>query len=92
MQVRNAYRAAIVNYQQARRAYMLLEDQVKYDIRTSWRQLKMNAQNFEAIRKNLREAAVQLDINVANNLNPKNSTERLDKRRWKCNPNWARRA
>ena len=71
MVVRNAYRQSLVNYQQARRAYMLLEDQVKYDVRTSWRQLKMNAQNFEATRKNLREAAIQLDINVANGLNPK---------------------
>ncbi len=71
VQVRNAYRQSIVNFQQARRAYMLLEDQVKYDIRTSWRQLKTNAQNFETSRKALRQAAIQLDINVANNMNPK---------------------
>ena len=71
VQVRNAYRAAVVSYQQARRAYMLLEDQVKYDIRTSWRQLRFNQQNFELNRKNLRQAALQYDINVANNLNPK---------------------
>ena len=71
MQVRNAYRQSLVNYQQARRAYMLLEDQVKYDIRTSWRQLKMNVVLFETARKALRQASLQLDINVANNLNPK---------------------
>ncbi len=71
VQVRNAYRSAIINYQQARRAYMLLEDQVKYDVRTSWRQLKLNRQNFELTRKSLRQAALQFDINVANNLNPK---------------------
>ena len=71
VQVRNAYRGAVINFQQARRAYMLLEDQVKYDIRTSWRQLKLNRQNFELTRKNLRQAALQYDINVANNLNPK---------------------
>ena len=71
VQVRNVYRQSIVNHQQARRAYMLLEDQVKYDIRTSWRQLKLNAMNFETTRKALRQAALQLDINVANNLNPK---------------------
>ena len=71
VQVRNAYRSAVVNYQQARRAYMLLEDQVKYDVRTSWRQLLLNRQNFELTRKNLRQAALQYDINVANNLNPK---------------------
>ena len=50
---------------------MLLEDQVKYDIRTSWRQLRLNQQNFELTRKFLRQAALQFDINVANNLNPK---------------------
>ena len=71
VQVRNAYRGAIINYQQARRSYMLLEDQIKYDIRTSWRQLKLNQQNFELTRKSLRQAALQFDINVANNLNPK---------------------
>jgi hypothetical protein len=71
MQVRNLYRGSLVSYQQARRAYMLLEDQVKYDIRTSWRQLQVNRQNLETSRKNLRQAALQFDINVANNLNPR---------------------
>jgi hypothetical protein len=71
MQVRNLYRQSLVSYQQSRRAYMLLEDQVKYDVRTSWRQLKVNRQNFETARKNLRQAAIQFDINVANNLNPR---------------------
>lgn len=71
MQVRNLYRQSLVNYQQSRRAYMLLEDQVKYDVRTSWRQLKVNRQNFESARKNLRQSALQFDINVANNLNPR---------------------
>jgi len=73
VQVRNIYRSSLITYQQARRAYMLLEDQVKYDVRTSWRQLKMNRQNFELTRKSLRQAALQYDINVANNLNPKQS-------------------
>ena len=71
MQVRNLYRGSLIQYQQARRGYMLLEDQVKYDVRTSWRQLKVNRQNFETSRKNLRQAALQFDINVANNLNPR---------------------
>ena len=71
MQVRNAYRGALISHQQARRAYMLLEDQVKYDVRTSWRQLRQNRANFEITRKSLRQAALQFDINVANNLNPK---------------------
>ena len=71
VQVRNIYRQSLVNYQQARRAYMLLEDQIKYDIRNGWRQLKLNAQNFETTRYLVRQAALQLDINVANNSNPK---------------------
>ncbi|HEY0982539.1 TolC family protein [Schlesneria sp.] len=71
VQVRNAYRSSLINYQQARRAFMLLEDQVKYDIRSSWRSLMLNRQNFELTRKSLRQAALQFDINVANNLNPK---------------------
>lgn len=70
VQVRNSYRQSIIAFQQARRAYMLLEDQVKYDIRTSWRQLKVNAQIFEATRKQLRQSALQLDINTALSLNP----------------------
>jgi hypothetical protein len=73
MQVRNLYRGALVTYQQSRRSYMLLEDQVKYDVRTSWRQLQVNRQNLETSRKNLRQAALQFDINVANNLNPRAS-------------------
>ena len=71
VQVRNQYRGALITYQQQRRSYMLLEDQVKYDIRTSWRQLQVNRQNLETSRKNLRQAALQFDINVANNLNPR---------------------
>ncbi len=71
VQVRNQYRGALITYQQQRRSYMLLEDQVKYDIRTSWRQLMVNRQNLETSRKNLRQAALQFDINVANNLNPR---------------------
>lgn len=73
MQVRNLYRGALISYQQARRAYMLLEDQVKYDIRTSWRQMQVNRQNLETSRKNLRQAALQFDVTVANNLNPRAS-------------------
>ena len=71
MQARNLYRGSLISYQQARRSYMLLEDQVKYDIRTSWRQMQVNRQNLETSRKNLRQAALQFDINVANNLNPR---------------------
>lgn len=67
---RNAYRAALVSYQRARRDYMRIEDQVKFDVRTTWRQLNVARLNFETSRKNLRQAALQLDIVVANANNP----------------------
>ncbi|MCA9058350.1 MAG: TolC family protein, partial [Planctomycetaceae bacterium] len=38
---RNTYRTALINYQRARRDYMQQEDQVKQQIRQSWRQLKV---------------------------------------------------
>ncbi len=68
---RNSYRAALVAYQRLRREYMRQEDQVKFDVRTDWRQLNVAHLNFETSRKNLRQAALQLDIVVANSNDPK---------------------
>ena len=67
---RNAYRAALVSYQRLRRDYMRQEDQVKFEVRTDWRQLNVARLNFETNRKNLRQAALQLDIVVANANDP----------------------
>lgn len=58
---RNDYRLALIDYQRARRDYMALEDQVKFSIRQSWRQLRVLEQNFEITRQALRLAAMQLD-------------------------------
>ncbi len=58
---RNAYRTAQVAYQRARRTYMLVEDQIKRDIRRDWRQLDVTRQNFENNRVNIRLAALQYD-------------------------------
>jgi outer membrane protein TolC len=58
---RNAYRQALLNYQQARRDYMELEDLVKFDVRAQWRALQAQRLNFETARQNLRIAALQLD-------------------------------
>ncbi len=58
---RNAYRTAQVNYERARRAYMELEDSIKLQVRTEWRQLQVLKLNFETTRQNLRIAALQLD-------------------------------
>lgn len=63
---RNAYRNSQIDYQRARRAYMQLEDQVKLEVRTEWRQLQVLRQNFETARQNLRIAAVQLDSSIEN--------------------------
>lgn len=59
---RNAYRASLIAYLQARRNYMRTEDQVKLDIRTNWRILDYNRRNFETIRDQIRAATAQLDI------------------------------
>jgi len=61
---RNDYRLALIQYQRARRDYMALEDDVKLDIRTSWRQLRLLRENFETARQALRDAATQLDLTV----------------------------
>lgn len=67
---RNNYRASLINYQQARRAYMQAEDQVKLDIRQAWRQLTVIRQTFEIARKNVRLAAMQYDQAVERTLAP----------------------
>jgi hypothetical protein len=64
---RNAYRQSQIEYQRARRAYMLAEDQVKEDVRQQWRQLEILEQNFETSRQSVRFAAIQLDIAVEEN-------------------------
>ena len=61
---RNAYRAAQIEYQRARRDYMELEDQIKFAVRTEWRLLQTLKANFETTRQNLRIAAIQLDSAV----------------------------
>ncbi|MFO0427361.1 MAG: TolC family protein [Planctomyces sp.] len=58
---RNAYNTAIVAYQRERRAYMLLEDQVKQQIRQSWRQLQTQERRIEFDRQTVRSAAKQYE-------------------------------
>jgi hypothetical protein len=59
---RNAYRAALVGYQQARRNYQRTEDQVRIDCRTNWRNMEFTRRNFETLREQVRAATAQLDI------------------------------
>ena len=63
---RNAYRAALINYQRARRTYMAFEDQVKFRIRQNHRSLTVLEKNFETTRQALRRAAQQFDLSVEN--------------------------
>ncbi|MCA9085231.1 MAG: TolC family protein [Planctomycetaceae bacterium] len=61
---RNEYRAALIDYQRQRRAYMEQEDRVKQQIRQSWRQLMVSRLRLEIDRQTVRNAALQYD-NVA---------------------------
>jgi hypothetical protein len=67
---RNVYRTTLIQYQRARRAYMLFEDQVKFAVRQEWRQLMVNQQNFEIARRAVRIAALQLDLAVEESAAP----------------------
>jgi len=58
---RNIYRAALIDYQRARRLSMRAEDQVKFDVRTAWRQLTILRQNFENAKYATRVAALLYD-------------------------------
>lgn len=54
---RNTYREALIEYQQARREYMLFEDRVSQSLRNTLRLVELSQLNFE-----LRRAAVQVAI------------------------------
>lgn len=54
---RNVYRAALIEYQQARRNYYQYRDRVYQSLRNTLRQVRLNEVNFE-----LRRAAVQIAI------------------------------
>lgn len=58
---RNEYRQTQIAYQRARRDYMALEDQIKFQVRLDWRQLKTLEANLETAREALRFAALSYD-------------------------------
>ncbi|MCA9088377.1 MAG: TolC family protein [Planctomycetaceae bacterium] len=64
IQERNNYRESLINYQRARRAYMLAEDLVKQQVRRDWRQLVVLRRNLETSRRAVRLAALQYDSAV----------------------------
>jgi outer membrane protein TolC len=56
-----AYRTAMINYQQARRSYMNLGDQIQRTIRQDLRSLNTTRLNFEIARQNLITTARQVE-------------------------------
>jgi outer membrane protein TolC len=63
---RNAYRAAWINFQQARRAYMLNEDTIKLQIRLDLRDLELARRQFDIGRQQLVTAVHQVEENEYN--------------------------
>ncbi len=59
---RNRYRAALINYQRARRDYMLFEDRVSQSIRNTLRIIKLSQINLEVRRVAVQVAIAQVDI------------------------------
>jgi outer membrane protein TolC len=58
---RNAYRTAQINYQQARRSYMTLQDTIVQSIRRDLSQLEITRLGFEIARESLISAARQVE-------------------------------
>ncbi len=58
---RNRYRAAQVNYQRARRAYMELSDRIEQQVRVDLRSLRQSRVSFEISRQRLIAAARQVE-------------------------------
>ncbi len=59
---RNDYREAIVNYQRARRDYMLFEDRISQSLRNSLRIVRLSQFNFELRRSAVQIAIAQVDL------------------------------
>ena len=59
---RNAYRRALINYQRARRDYMLFEDRIKQSLRNTLRIITLSEINLEVRRAAVQVAIAQVDI------------------------------
>jgi outer membrane protein TolC len=60
---RNAYRQKLIEYQQARRNYYALEDQIARGLRNTIRTLQASRRNFEIRREAVRAADLQIELN-----------------------------
>ena len=59
---RNRYRETLIQYQQARRAYMLFEDRVSQSVHNTLRIVELSQLNFEVRRAAVRGAIAQVDL------------------------------
>lgn len=59
---RNRYRETLINYQRARRDYMLFEDRVAQSIRNTLRIVELSQLNFEVRRAAVQGAIAQVDL------------------------------
>jgi len=60
---RNTYRQALIEYQQARRNYYAIEDQVSQGFRNAIRTILLNRRNFQLRRQAVWVAAQQIELN-----------------------------
>lgn len=60
---RNTYRQALIEYQQARRNYYAIEDQVSQGFRNTIRTILLNQRNFQLRREAVWVAAQQIELN-----------------------------
>ncbi|HEY1859657.1 MAG TPA: TolC family protein, partial [Gemmataceae bacterium] len=61
MAERNAYRESLITYEQSRRNFMALDDQIQASVRLDIRQLELERANFGIARQNLVSAARQVE-------------------------------
>lgn len=59
---RNDYREALINYQRARREYVLFEDRIVQSLRNTLRIVKLSQFNFELRRSAVQIAIAQVDL------------------------------
>ncbi len=59
---RNNYKATLIDYQRARRSYMLFEDRVSQSLRNTLRIVQLSQLNFEVRRAAVRVAIAQVDL------------------------------
>lgn len=60
---RNTYRQALIEYQQARRNYYAIEDQISRGFRDTIRTILLNQRNFQLRREAVWAAAQQIELN-----------------------------